>query len=75
MSSSLDSTSDYRPPLSKTEAQVVTALKQALQTTNSAFCCTGYVPLKLKRPVIFYATVPMVFATDEKPVRTPISAG
>jgi len=63
-----------RPSLSKDEVSVVMALRHALKATDSTFCCTGHVPLDVKRPVIFYATTPAIFAiTEEKPDGTTIS--
>ena len=69
------SNGDERGPLTDGEKEIVMALRNAFKAADSAYCCSGHVPIEVKRPAIFYAVTPATFATDWTKDATPIPTG
>lgn len=61
-----------RAALTDDEIKTVKAIQAALKATNSAYCCSGCVPLEVKRPMIFYAVTHAMSVTEWTKGETPI---
>ena len=61
-----------RAALTDDEVETVKAIRASFKATASAYCCSGRVPLEVKRPTIFYAATPVTFATEWMKGETPI---
>ena len=64
-----------RAPLTDDEIKTVKAIRAAFKATDSAYCCSGRVPVEVKRPTVLYAHTPATFATEWVNGETPILAG
>ena len=53
-----------RAPRTDDEIKTVTAIQAALKATESAYCCSGCVPLEVKRPMIFYTVTHAMSDTE-----------
>jgi len=52
-----------RAPLTDEETKIVEAMLDAFKATDSAYCCSGHVPLEVARAGVFYAVTPATFTT------------
>jgi len=64
-----------RAPLTDEETKTVKAMLRGFRATDSAYCCSGHVPVEVERPGIFYAITPATFVTKWTKDETPIFAG
>jgi len=64
-----------RAPLTDEETKIVEAMLDAFKATDSAYCCSGHVPVGVARPGVFYAITPATFATEWTKGETPVLTG